>query len=141
MGAMSATAFSSTPWRRTRGSRTRRCGSVRYRQAAPIGAKCGQIVEKSCIRFDDGDHENCEDNGLDEEFPYVLQRGIDFSSEGMRSTAERSKIGNQSNQVLPARELRSLRFQGVFRARAALSSRRRPMALTSRLSNRGFALR
>ena len=39
---------------------------------------------------------------------------------------ERSKIGNQSNQDLPARELRSLRFQGVFRARAALSSAAQP---------------
>ena len=28
LGAMSATAFSSTPWRRTKGSRTRRCVSI-----------------------------------------------------------------------------------------------------------------
>ena len=87
MGAMSATAFSSTPWRRTKGSRARSCGSVRYRQAAPIGAKCSQIVEKFCIRFDDGYRESSENDVVDAEFPALLQCGIDFASEGMCSTA------------------------------------------------------
>ena len=53
----------------------------------------------------------------------------------------RSKIGSQSNQVRPARELRSFSLQGEFRARVALSSARMPMALTIRPPKRGWALR
>ena len=53
----------------------------------------------------------------------------------------RSKIGSQSNQRRPARELRSLRRQGAFRARAGLSSARMPMALTILPPKRGLALR
>ena len=51
------------------------------------------------------------------------------------------KIGSQSNQDLPARELRSLRFQGSFLARATLSSARMPMALASRPPKWGWAFR
>ena len=53
----------------------------------------------------------------------------------------RSKIGSQSNQVRPARELRSFNRQGDLRARAALSSARMPMALTIRPPKRELALR
>ena len=37
-------------------------GSIRKRQGAPIGAKCGQIVEKSCIRFDGVYRKNSKDD-------------------------------------------------------------------------------
>ena len=53
------------------------------------------------------------------------------------SSVVRSKIGSQSNHSLPARELRSLRTQGMRLDRALLSSRRIPMALTMRPAKRG----
>ena len=57
------------------------------------------------------------------------------------SRSVRSKIGSQSNQVRPARELRSFKRQGGLRARAGLSSARMPMALTILPAKRGLALR
>ena len=47
----------------------RRRGSVRNRQGARIGAKCGQIVENICIRLDDGYRKISEDDVVASEFP------------------------------------------------------------------------
>ena len=56
-------------------------------------------------------------------------------------SVERSKTGSQSKTSRPATLIRSLRFHGVFRARAGLSSARMPMALTIRPAKRGLVLR
>ena len=64
-------------------------GSVRNCQAAPKEVKGGQIIEKICIRFDDGIRENSEYALLDLVIIIILQSVTDFLSKYELLTVER----------------------------------------------------
>ena len=70
-----------------------RRGSIRNCQAAPKEVKDGQIIEKTCIRFDDGIRENSEYAVLDLVKIAILQSVTDFLSKYELLTAARLCTG------------------------------------------------